>query len=119
MQLPSSPSDNPRNAQAVAALLERVRRLDPAAKKRLTTMLDDEMDLPYLDAMEREYAQFFQSVCPDQSSMLRGRFVRALNEQREHLVGMVRKVLQEGDDNSVHTTQPDFLSDSGLTQPEV
>lgn len=96
MQLPSSPSENPRNAQAVAALLERVRRLDSDAKKRLSAMLDDEMDLPYLDTMEREYAQFFKTVCPDQASMLRGRFVKALNEQREHLVDMVRNVLHEG-----------------------
>lgn len=108
MQLPSSPSENPRNAQAVAALLERVRRLDSDAKKRLCAMLDDEMDLPYLDTMEREYAQFFKTVCPDQASVLRGRFVKALNEQREHLVDMVRNVLQEGD-KPMHTKQMDFF----------
>ncbi|MCE5229154.1 hypothetical protein LLG95_06110 [bacterium] len=108
MQLPSSPSENPRNAQAVAALLERVRRLDADAKKRLNAMLDDEMDLPYLDAMEREYAQFFKTVCPDQASLLRGRFVKALNEQRQNLVGMVRNVLHE-QEKSLHNAQPDFF----------
>ncbi len=107
MQMPSSPSENPRNAQAVAALLERVRRLDADAKKRLSAMLDDDMYVPYLDTMEREYAQFFKTVCPDQAAMLRGRFVTALNQQREQLVGMVRNVLHEGD-KPMHKQQDFF-----------
>lgn len=96
MELPASFPNHEKNAQAIEALLERVRKLDPAAKARLAAMLDNEMDLPYLDAMEREYAKAFQRIAPGHATVLRGRFVLALNEQREFLVGLVRKVLRDG-----------------------
>ncbi len=101
MNRPLNSPENPRNAKAVAALLDRVRNLDDDARNRLLAMLDDEMDLPYLDVMEREYASFFRQVCPEQAAMLRGRFVNALNSQREHLVGLVRNALQQ-DCNGLH-----------------
>jgi hypothetical protein len=95
MQLPASFPNPQRNTQAVQALIERVRNLEPEAKIRLAAMLDEEMDLPYLDTMEREYAKAFRRIAPEHATMLRGRFVSALNEQRSFLVEMVRKVLQE------------------------
>ena len=95
MQLPSCFPNPQRNSQAIESLLERVRNLDEDSKKRLTAMLDDEMDLPYLDVMEREYASAFRRIAPDHANHLRGRFVQALNEQRSFLVGMVRNVLQD------------------------
>lgn len=101
MQLPSSFPNPQRNAQAIEGLLERVRRLDTDAKARLTTMLDEEMDLPYLDVMEREYAQTFRKIAPDHATLLRGRFVTALNEQREFLIELVRKALHESERNDL------------------
>ena len=95
MQLPASFPNPQRNTQAIQALLERVRGLEPEAKIRLAAMLDEEMDLPYLDTMEREYAKAFRRIAPEHATMLRGRFVTALNEQRGFLVEMVRKVLQD------------------------
>ncbi len=97
MQLPSSFPNPQRNTQAINDLLERVRTLDEGARRRLTSMLDEEMDLPYLDVMEREYAKAFQKIAPSHAVMLRSRFVSALNEQREFLVEQVRNVLQELD----------------------
>ena len=67
------------------------------------TMLDEEMDLPYLDAMEREYAAAFRRIAPEHATHLRGRFVQALNDQRAYLVGLVRNVLQESLETSVQT----------------
>lgn len=93
MELPASFPNRQANAEAIEALLERVRSLDKDAKARLSTMLDDEVDLPYLDIMEREYAKAFTQIAPDNAVMLRGRFVMALNQQRERLVGLVRKEL--------------------------
>jgi hypothetical protein len=103
MQLPPCFPNPQRNGKAIEALLERVRNLDIDAKKRLVTMLDEEMDLPYLDVMEREYAQAFQRIAPDNANHLRGRFVQALNEQRAFLVGLVRKVLQDGLENALQS----------------
>ena len=94
MELPASFPDPKTNIQAIESLLDRVRSLDKEARTRLAVMLDDEQDLPYLDVMEREYAKAFREVAPDHATMLRGRFVTALNEQREFLVGLVRNVLQ-------------------------
>jgi hypothetical protein len=102
MKLPPNFPNNPHTARNIQTLLTRVRRLSPAAKERLSTMLDEEMDLPYLDTMEREYAKFFRQVAPERATMLRGRFVRALNVQRDFLVGLVRKVLQEPEGNELH-----------------
>ena len=96
------------HTRAIEKLLVRVRGLNKDARARLGTMLDDEMDLPYLDVMEREYAKLFQTLAPDQSVDLRGRFVKTLNEQREYLVGIVRNVLQEPDENALP------LQDEGL-----
>src|SRR5947207_2879560 len=95
MEFPPSIPKHERNIQAIEALLDRVRRLDHDAKKRLGTMLDDELDLPYLDVMEREYAKAFRCIAPGFAITLRSRFVAALNEQRDFLIIEVRKVLQE------------------------
>lgn len=95
MELPAIFPNPETNAPQIESLLERVRTLDKDARNRLATMLDDEMDLPYLDLMEREYAKAFRQVAPDHATMLRGRFVTALNEQREFLVTLVRNVLHE------------------------
>mgnify|MGYP001588916388 FL=1 len=105
MQLPSCFPNPQRNSKAIEALLERVRNLDGDAQKRLASMLDDEMDLPYLDVMEREYALAFRRIAPEHANQLRGRFVLALNEQREFLIGLVRKVLQESDDKSLQSEE--------------
>jgi histidinol dehydrogenase len=102
MQLPSCFPNPQRNGKAIETLLERVRNLDDDAQKRLATMLDDEMDLPYLDVMEREYAMAFQKIAPDHATQLRGRFVQALNEQRTFLVSLVRNVLQENLGKTLH-----------------
>lgn len=105
MDLPASFPNPERNIVAIESLLERVRSLEPEAKERLSHMLDEEMDLPYLDAMEREYAKAFRQIAPEQATALRGRFVAALNEQREFLVGLVRKVLHEGLTPEMQTAQ--------------
>ncbi|HOE96498.1 MAG TPA: hypothetical protein PLS90_06530 [Candidatus Sumerlaeota bacterium] len=97
MELPASIPDNERNNQAIEALLNRVRGLDKEARSRLSSMLDDEVDLPYLDNMEREYAKAFRNIAPEHANVLRGRFVRALNEQRAFLIGMVRNALTEAE----------------------
>jgi hypothetical protein len=107
MQLPSCFPNPQRNSKAIESLLERVRGLDPDSKNRLAAMLDDEMDLPYLDVMEREYASAFRRIAPDHANQLRGRFVQALNEQRSFLVGLVRNVLQESVGNAVQI-QPEI-----------
>jgi urease accessory protein UreE len=64
-------------------------------------MLNEELDLPYLDVMEREYAKTFRRIAPDHANLLRSRFVRALNDQREYLIQLVRNVLQEQDGNAL------------------
>lgn len=94
MELPPSFPNPKQNAKAVESLLNRVRTLDKEARNRLLTMLDEEIDLPYLDVMEREYAKAFQKIAPNHAVMLRSRFVSALNEQREFLVNQVRNTLQ-------------------------
>jgi hypothetical protein len=95
MELPPSFPNPKQNAKAVESLLNRVRTLDKDARNRLLTMLDEEIDLPYLDVMEREYAKAFQKIAPSHAVMLRSRFVSALNEQREFLVNQVRNTLQD------------------------
>ncbi len=112
MQLPQGFPDNPRNAEAVHTLIDRVRKLEPSAKARLAVMLEEEMDLPYLDAMERQYADFFRKVAPDNATMLRGRFVEALDRQRIYLVGLVRQALTEGC-NGLQNSSSDMQNDSG------
>ena len=111
MPMPPSIPNSSKNAQAIEALLERVRNLDNEAKSRLASMLDNEVDLPYLDVMEREYAKAFRRLSPEHANMLRGRFVCALNEQREYLVGLVRNVLQESEVNDLQTSTQDTVSD--------
>jgi hypothetical protein len=86
MDLPPSIPNHEQNIQAIQALLNRVRGLDKDARARLAAMLDEELDLPYLDAMEREYAKAFREIAPQYAATLRGRFVNALNEQREFLI---------------------------------
>lgn len=107
MELPAIFPNPETNAPQIESLLDRVRTLDKDARIRLATMLDDEMDLPYLDLMEREYAKAFRQVAPDHATMLRGRFVTALNEQREFLVGLVRNVLQEEDKKEANDFIPE------------
>lgn len=102
MELPAIFPNPETNLPQIESLLDRVRTLDRDARGRLATMLDNEMDLPYLDLMEREYARTFRQMAPDHATALRGRFVSALNEQREFLVSMVRKVLQEEDEKQVN-----------------
>ena len=101
MDLPPSIPNSTRNSEAIEALLSRVRSLDRDARSRLVSMLDDEVDLPYLDTMEREYATAFRSIAPQHATMLRSRFVTALNEQRDFLIGMVRNALQEAELNEM------------------
>lgn len=98
MELPAIFPNPDTNVPQIESLLDRVRTLDREARHRLAAMLDDELDLPYLDMMEREYARAFREVAPAHATMLRGRFVSALNEQREFLVNMVRKVLHDEDE---------------------
>ena len=100
MDTPAGLPNPQANIQAIQALLTRIRGLSQEAKTRLDAMLDDEADLPYLDAMEREYARAFQEIVPEKAVMLRGMFVQSLNQQREKLVGMVRNVLHENDDDA-------------------
>lgn len=95
MELPQEFSNSHRNVKAVEELLERVRGLDQDARDRLENMLDDEMDLPFLDVMEREYAKAFRRIVPDHANQLRGQFVSALNRQREILIGLVRQAIQD------------------------
>ncbi len=104
MNLPENLNTD-RNKRAVDSLLERVRGLDEEAKSRLLNMLDEEMDLPYLDMMEREYAKVFRCVSPEHATMLRGRFVETLNRTREYLVSEVRKILQGEDASDFHFEQ--------------
>ena len=105
MDLPPSIPNHDRNLQAIEALLDRVRQLDKNAKARLAAMLDDELDLPYLDVMEREYAKAFRAIAPDHANTLRTRFVAALNDQREFLISQVRNVLQDGLGTNLRTLQ--------------
>lgn len=111
MEFPPSIPNNSKNAKAIEALLDRVRRLDKDAKSRLLSMLDDEVDLPYLDVMEREYAKAFRRISPKHANALRGRFNRALAEQREYLVGLVRKVLQGCEDIDLQMAKQDTVKD--------
>lgn len=109
MEMPSSFPNPQRNAQAIQGLLERVRKLDKDAKARLNSMLNEELDLPYLDVMEREYAKTFRRIAPEHANMLRSRFVHALNDQREYLIELVRNVLQEEDSKDL---QPELESET-------
>jgi hypothetical protein len=106
MELPSSFPNPQQNAKAIETLLARVRKLDRDARVRLVSMLDEEVDLPYLDVMEREYARAFQKIAPEHALTLRSRFVSALNEQREFLVDLVRKVLEECEQEEVYLDEP-------------
>jgi hypothetical protein len=119
MQLPECFPNPRRNSKAIEALLDRVRSLDIDAKRRLATMLDEEMDLPYLDVMEREYAEAFRRIAPDNANNLRGRFVQALNDQRAFLVGLVRKVLQESLESSLQSSGSDAGSKSVENEGEA
>jgi hypothetical protein len=101
MHLPENFPNPERNRRAIQGLLDRIKTLDKSARGRLQAMLDEEMDLPYLDVMEREYARAFQRVAPDHAVILRGRFIQALTEQRGFLVGLVRKTLQDCDCNDL------------------
>ena len=101
MDLPENFPNPERNRVAIQGLLDRIRTLDKPARGRLRAMLDEEMDLPYLDVMEREYARAFQRVAPDHAVALRGRFIQALNDQRAFLVALVRKTLQDCECNEL------------------
>ena len=112
MERPGSLPYSEKNTKAIEGLLGRVRSLNPSARARLLTMLNDEMDLPYLDMMEREYAKLFRTLTPTHAIELRGRFVKALNEQRGYLVGLVRNILQECGDKELQPSEEELQSDS-------
>ncbi len=95
--------------QNIDALLNRISRLDKTARERLRLMLDDEMDLPYLDVMEREFARAFRKIAPDYANQLRGRFINALYEQRELLTGKVRSLLQQLDEDELLQMHPPIM----------
>ena len=106
MELPSSFPNPQQNTKAIETLITRVRNLDREARNRLATMLDEEIDLPYLDVMERQYAQAFRKIAPEHALALRSRFVSALNEQREFLVTLVHRVLRECDQEDMFLNEP-------------
>ena len=115
MTLPKFFPDPQRTQKLIDDLLDRVRNLDPAAKKRLAQLLEEEADLPMLDKVERRYREKVQDSLgkmTDRGSAielgnaLRAHFVKNLNLQRCYLHEEVRKVLQEAiteEDSSLHT----------------
>lgn len=112
--LPSYFPNPERSQKLIDELLERVRQLDPVAKKRLLNLLDEEADLPMLDRVERDYREKVvttlskmsnREAASKLSNTLRGHFVKNLNLQRAYLHDLVRNVLQDelhGERNSVH-----------------
>lgn len=104
MELPSYFPNPERSRKLIEDLLERVRKLDPAAKKRLSQLLENEADLPMLDKLERSYREKVQTTLSRMSdrkaavelgNTLRSHFNRNLGLQRDYLHGCVRGVLQD------------------------
>jgi len=95
MDVPGCFPNPGRSSRQIEELLARVRNLDSKSKTRLRTMLADEMDLPYLDAMERAYHEVFRQIAPEHATQLRSRFVTAINAQRAFLTDLVLKALDE------------------------
>lgn len=80
---------------AIDALIARVRALPAIDKMTLARMLENEVDLPYLDSMEREYSSIYRTLAPDRAVALRGRFLQTLTQSREQLLTEIWKVLHE------------------------
>lgn len=107
MELPSYFPNPDRSRKLINDLLERVRNLDPSAKKRLTELLENDADLPMLDKLERNYRSKVKVTLSKMSdktaavelgNTLRSHFNRNLSLQREFLHSRVRDVLNEEDE---------------------
>lgn len=108
MKLPDYFPNPERSQVLIDQLLDRVRTLDPAARKRLAELLLEEADLPMLDRVERRYREKVvatlskmpnRDVAQNLSNALRSHFVRNLNMQRSYLHDLVRNVLQDADED--------------------
>jgi Mg/Co/Ni transporter MgtE len=104
MELPSYFPNPERSKKLIQDLLNRVRKLDPAAKKRLAELLDNDADLPMLDKLERNYREKVvttlskmsdRTAASELGNTLRAHFNRNLVQQREFLHDCVRGVLRE------------------------
>ena len=114
MSLPSYFPNPQRTQKLIDELLDRVKGLDPLAKKRLALLLDTEADLPMLDKLERSYREKViqklsevtnRNAATELGNALRSQFNRNLSLQRDFLHTQVRKVLHESledMDNSIH-----------------
>lgn len=118
MNLPSYFPNPERSQKLIDELLDRVRSLDPSAKKRLMALLEDEADLPMLDKVERDYREKVVGTLAKMSnrdaaaqlaSTLRGHFVKNLNLQRAYLHELVRNVLQESIAEKLHEVEMDSV----------
>jgi hypothetical protein len=103
MPLPSFFPDPGRSEKLIGDLLERVRKLDPSAKRKLVDLLENEADLPMLDKLERGYRERVMATLSkvtdrksanDLGNALRAHFNKNLVLQREYLHDLVRKTLQ-------------------------
>ena len=115
MSLPPYFPDQQRSEKMIQDLLTRVRKLDSTAKKRLSTLLDEEADLPMLDKLERSYRKKVQATlakiadqnsAQELSNALRSHFNRNLTLQRDYLHGQVRKVLHDSITNEEQSMHP-------------
>lgn len=104
MELPSYFPNPDRSRKLIDDLLERVRNLDPSAKRRLFELLENDADLPMLDKLERNYRTKVKvtlskmsdkTAAVELSNTLRSHFNRNLTLQREFLHDRVRDVLGE------------------------
>ena len=104
MTLPHFFPDPKRSEKLINDLLDRVRKLDPTAKKRLSLLLEEEADLPMLDKLERQYRDKMQKTlmritdrdaANELGNALRSHFNRNLTLQREYLHTQVRTILHE------------------------
>lgn len=104
MSLPPYFPEPNRSEKLIQDLLERVRKLDPTAKKRLVELLETEADLPMLDKLERSYRERVMETLTkvtdrpsalELSNALRSHFNKNLALQREYLHSLVRKTLQD------------------------
>ncbi len=114
MTLPKYFPDPQKTQKLIDDLLGRVRKLDPAAKKRLAELLDDEADLPMLDKVERKYREKVQTSlskmadrdsATDLGNALRSHFIKNLNLQRSYLHTEVRRVLHDSLAEEDHSVQ--------------
>lgn len=119
MSLPKYFPDPQRTQKLIDDLLDRVRKLDTEAKKRLAMLLESEADLPMLDKVERKYREKVMESLSNMSdrdsarelsNALRSHFVRNLTLQRAYLHECVRKVLH--DSLEEESTSLQFLKDT-------